>query len=197
MDTTLRPNKAEKEFLTLAYNRFYDLFEEIISDSFWGKDKYYRFSKIKDVFAIYVELLNYEPIKWIIDWMKKGGRPPVEGEIGSDLFKFIRNIILHFPYFDSWDSVWVSKSIVNWSKKDQSIDKFFEKYAGQKEIKYRFWENDKKRMTYLIIKFPPKYDEIVKIFLKDIISEKDGVKFSIILMKRILDTQVEEIKEKK
>jgi hypothetical protein len=32
-------------------------------------------------------------------------------------------------------------------------------------------------------------------FLKDILSEKEGVKFSFILMKQILDTQVEEIKD--
>ena len=71
------------------------------------------------------------------------------------------------------------------------------KYVGQKEVKYRFWESDKKRMTYLIIKFPIRYNKTEKVFLKDIVSEKDGVKFSIILMRGILNTQVEEIKEKK
>ena len=50
MATTLNPNRAEKEFLTLAYNRFYDIFEEIIADLFWEKDEWYRFSKIKEVF---------------------------------------------------------------------------------------------------------------------------------------------------
>ncbi len=193
---TLRPNETEKEFLNLAYNRFYDVFEEIVTDDFWKRDATYRFCKIKDVFAVYSELLNYDPIKWVIDWMKEGGRPPMEGKIASDLFKFIRNVILHFPYFESWDSVWISKSLLNWNKKGQSIDKFLGKYKGQKEIKYRFWESDKKRMTYLAIKFPDQYNETNKIFLKSIVSEKEGVKFSIILMKKILDTQVEEIKEK-
>ena len=31
----LRPNNAEKEFLTLVYNRFFDIYEEIISDLFF------------------------------------------------------------------------------------------------------------------------------------------------------------------
>ncbi len=53
----LRPNDAEKEFLILAYNRFYDLFEEIDSDSFWEKDGGYRLCKIKDVFLVYAEIL--------------------------------------------------------------------------------------------------------------------------------------------
>ncbi|MDP3948518.1 MAG: hypothetical protein Q8Q17_01060 [bacterium] len=197
MQKLLKPTKAEKEFLTLAYNRFYDIFEEIIADSFWGKDEWHRFSQIKDIFSVYAELLNYEPIKLVVDWMKKGGRPPMEGEIGSDLFKFIRNMILHFPFFDSWNSVWISRSIINWNKTDQSIDKFLKKYTNHKEVKYRFWESDKKKMTYLSIKFPTQYSKTSKIFLKDIISEKDGIKFSIILMKKILDTQVEKINQKK
>ena len=62
----IRPNNAEKEFLILAYNRFYDLVDEIMDDSFWEKDAKYRFSRIKDIFCVYSELLNYEPIKWVI-----------------------------------------------------------------------------------------------------------------------------------
>ncbi|HUU16975.1 MAG TPA: hypothetical protein VMW72_07495 [Sedimentisphaerales bacterium] len=123
MENELRPNKAELEFLTLAYNRFYDIFEEIMDDSFWEKDSWYRFSKSKEGFAVYSELLNYEPIKWIIEHIKKV-RPPLEAEIGSELFKVIRNIINHFPFFNIWDDVWISKSIVNWNKEGQSIDRY-------------------------------------------------------------------------
>ena len=47
MENELRPSKAELEFLTLSYNRFYDIFEEIMNDSFWEKDAWYRFSKTK------------------------------------------------------------------------------------------------------------------------------------------------------
>jgi len=193
MKKELRPNKSELAFLTLSYNRFYDIFEEAINDSFWEKDEWYRFSKVKDVFAVYSELLNYEPIKWIIENIKES-RPPMEAEIGSELFRFIRNIITHFPFFDSWNDVWVNKSIINWYKKEQSIDKFIKKYLGREPVKYRFWEKDKKKMTYLSINFPKEYENDTKIFLKDILSEKDGIKFSFILMKQILDTQVEEVK---
>ena len=189
-----RPNKTETIFLTLAYNRFYDIFDEIFSDSFWQKDKFYRFCKIRDGFSIYSELLNYEPIKWVIDWMKKGGRPQMEGEISESLFKFIRNTLLHFPFFDNWNDVWLSKNIVNWTQEKQSIDKFLEKYKGHNSIKYRIWEEKIKKMTYLFIRFPKEYKGDDRIYLKDIVSEKDGVKFSYILMKKILSTQIEEIK---
>ncbi|NJM90280.1 MAG: hypothetical protein HC847_27215 [Hydrococcus sp. RU_2_2] len=193
MSNSQRPTTSEIEFLTLAYNRFYDLFAEVMDDSFWGKGDWERFSKIKQAYSIYAELLNYEPIKWVIEQLKTA-RPPMESEIGSELFKFVRNVVSHFPFFTKWDDVWINKALVNWYKEGLTIDKFLKKYEGRPEVKYRFWEAEKKRMTYLTISFPQKYSDDTKVFLKEIISEKEGVKFSFILMKQIMDTQVEEIK---
>ncbi|MDD5360777.1 MAG: hypothetical protein PHN88_01490 [Ignavibacteria bacterium] len=187
------PNKSEIQFLTLAYNRFYDLYEEVMDDDFWGKDEWERFSKIQQAFSIYAELLNYEPLKWVIEKLKTV-RPPMESEIGSELFKFIRNVVVHFPLFKSWDDVYVNKSLINWYKDGQTINKFLRKYVGHKVIKYRYWEPAKKEMTYLTISFPKEYLNDSNVFLKDIITEKEGVKFSFILMRRIMNTQVEEIK---
>jgi len=189
MNTDLRPNKSELEFLTLAYNRFYDIFGEVMQDIFWQKDEWYRFSKVKDGFAIYSELLNYEPIKWVIEDLKRS-RPPMEAEIATELFKFIRNVLLHFPFFDAWDKVWITDSLINWCSEGRSVDKFLKAYAGKQTVKYRFWEDDKKTMTYLSINFPINYPGSTKILLKDILSEKDGVKFSYILMKKVIDSQV-------
>ncbi len=186
-------NKPELQFLALAYNRFYDLYEEVMDDNFWSKNDWERFSKIKQAFSIYAELLNYEPIKWVIEKIKTA-RPPTESEIGSELFKFVRNLVAHFPFFKSWDEVWINRSLVNWYKDGQTIDKFLKKYEGHNEVKYRFWESSKKKMTYLSICFPTEYLKDVKIYLKDIITEQEGVKFSFILMRQIMDTQVEEIR---
>ena len=119
----------------------------------------------------------------------------MESEIGSELFKFVRNVVSHFPFFTKWDDVWISKQIVNWYKDGQTIDKFIKKYLGKTEVKYRFWEADKKLMTYLSISFPKDYSDESKIYLKDIITEKEGVKFSFILMRQIINTQVESVKE--
>ena len=54
-------------------------------------------------------------------------------------------------------------------------------------------ESEKKKMTYLSINFPKKYDNKTKIYLREMLSEKEGIKFSFILMKKIIDTQVERI----
>lgn len=190
MEKNLRPNSAEKEFLNIAYNRFFDIFEEVMDDSFWRKRDQYRLSRIKDGFEVYAELLNYEPIKWVIEQMKRA-RPPMEAEISSELFKFIRNVISHFPFFDQWNDIWIKKSIINWNKDGQSIDRFLLKYSGKTEVKYRFFEKEKRKMTYLSINFPQKYSKNQKIYLKDILSEKDGLKFSFILMRNVLSTQIE------
>lgn len=189
-----RPNKAEELFLNLGYNRFYDLYDEVMNDNFWDKEPWYRFSKVANGFAIYSELLTYEPFRHVLKAIKKQ-RPPMESEIGGPLFKFVRNVLAHFPLFEKWDEVWISKELVNWQKDGQTIDRFLKKYSGYKEVKYRFWEENKKQMTYMSIKFPEIYEDN-KIYLQDIISEKDGVKFSFIMMRQILNTQVETINEK-
>ena len=194
MQNQLRPNQTEIQFLTLAYNRFFDIFAEVMDDSFWDKDAWYRFSKVKDGFGVYSELLNYEPLRWVLDNMKISS-PPMEAEIARELFKFIRNIITHFPFFDSWEDVWVNKSLVNWLGEGRFIDRFIRKYVGKEHVKYRFWEEQTKKMTYLSIHFPEHYTDDARIYLKDILSEKEGVKFSFILMKQVLNTQVESVKE--
>lgn len=51
-------------------------------------------------------------------------------------------------------------------------------------------------MTYIAISFPKGYTQGEKIFLKNMLPEKDGVKFSSIFMWDILKIQVEEINEK-
>ena len=193
MNSIIKPNQSELNFLNLAYNRFYDLEEEILGDNFWTLELKYRFSRIKEIFAVYTELLNYKPIEWVIAEIKEK-RPPMESEIASKLFKFIRNLILHFPFFDSWDDVWFNKELINWKGKQESIHNFLSKYHSSGEVKYRFWENDKKLMTYLAINFPFGYPNNEKIYLKNIMSEKEGVKFAIIMMKQVLDTQVESVK---
>ncbi len=189
----LTPNEKEVEVLTLFYNRFYDLFDEIVNDSFFNKEANIRFFKLREAFSIYKELLNYEPIKAYIEWMKKGGRPPLEGIIADDLFSFIRNLLLHFPIFNTWDEVYINKNLATWSKLGQ-IDKFLKKCInikidGKSEIKYRIWEKDKNEIKYFSVNFPEEFKDN-NIYLKDIITEKAGMKFCIALMREILDKQV-------
>ncbi|WP_428737434.1 hypothetical protein [Sulfurimonas sp.] len=188
----LRPNKKEKIALTLFYNRFYDLYDELSHQDFFKNEPSYRFYKIREIFSVYKELLGYEPIKYHIQLIKNT-RPPLEGVIVSELFGFVRNLLLHFPVFDNWEDVYISKDLATWNKAG-TIHKFLLKSSQIKiddkgTIHYRIWEKSKKLMTDISINFPEKYDDS-QIFLKDIISEKEGIKLCISFMKQILDTQV-------
>lgn len=191
-------SEKEIEVLTLFYNRFYELYEEITNENFIEENAQIRLFKLREAFSIYKELLSYEPIKSYIDWMKHGGRPPLEGVIADGLFSFIRNLLLHFPVFKTWDEVYINKNLATWSKIGQ-IDKFLDKCPkikidGTGILHYRIWEVKKKKMTYFTINFPEKYGE-ENIFLKDIISENVGMKFCMALMREVLDTQVKNAEE--
>ncbi len=189
----IKPNENEKTVLNLFYNRFYDLYDELSGDNFFDHEPGYRLLKIRETFSVYKEVLGYEPIKEYLAYIKNGGRPPLDGFIADDLFSFVRNVLLHFPIFDTWDEVYISKILATWNK-EGTIHKFLLKSTKIKidnkgTIKYRIWQNSKKQMSYISINLPERYDEN-KIFLKEIVSEKDGIKFCISFMKKILDTQV-------
>ena len=195
-----KPSDKEKVALSLFYNKFYHLFNEIIDDSFTKNDPSTRFSKLKEAFLIYKELTSYDPIKEYLKWMKLGGRPPIEGMIADDLFAFIRNLLLHFPIFDTWDDVYVNEDLATWSKHGQ-IDRFLKrctkiKIDGMNSVKYRIWEVDKKKMTYFSVNFPDSYGRY-NIYLKNIITEEVGMKFCMQLMKNVLDIQLENPSEEK
>ena len=188
----MMPSRKERKFLTLSYNYFIDIYEEVFTEEFWRTDEYYRFCRIREAFSNYVELLNYDPLKEVIEKYKYQ-RPPMEAEIGSEVFRFFRNVIIHNPFFKSWDEVWVDKDTANWHREGKSIDKFLRKYHRHKPVKYRIWDPITLKMTYLSINFPTKYTSSHKIFVKDILNERSGVIFSLVLMIEILFTQVESI----
>ncbi len=186
-------SKAEELFLNLSYNKFFDVLSEVYSDDFWKRDPYYRLNKISQAFSIYSEIINHDPFEGVFKWLEQH-RPPMESKISGLLFKFIRNILVHFPFFDNWDEIWVSQELVNWKKPNQSIDKFLKEFAGKPKVQYRFKEKSKQGFTYVTITFPVKYDN-ERIYLKDIICEEEGAKFSLVMMLRVLNTQIESIKE--
>lgn len=184
----------------MFYNRFYDLYDEIINDKFNQLSSGLRFFKLREAFAVYKEIINYRPIKNYLKWAKQGGRPPLQGIIADDLFTFIRNLLQHFPLFNSWNEVYINKNLANWSQKGQ-IDKFLNnctkiKIDGCGTLNYRMWEIDKKKMTYFTINFPQAYNTN-NIYLKDILQEEVGMKFCMQLMKDVIDTQVENSTESK
>ena len=192
-ESILSKDSSEYEFLNLATNRFLDLFSEINNSTFMNLSPEIRLYKIKDFFSIYTELLLYEPIKEHLKFVEKA-RPSMEAVISKEVVKFIRNIMAHFPLFTTWDEIYVSKKLINWINEDKSIDRFLKKYQGHERVLYRFKERDTGEWRYPEIKFPKKYDE-GKIYLKDMVSERDGVLLCAILMFEVVSSQIIDIKE--
>lgn len=189
-----KPSLQEIAFLNRAYKYFLDIFDEIKKKNYWEKDPYYRLSRIRDAFLVYSEILEYEPIGWFLEALKKM-RPPMEAELSKEYILFIRNVLVHFPFFQSWDEVKFTREMINWSKPGKSIDKFISRFAGHKEVKYRMWNPKHKTMTYISINFPKIYNGNTEISLKGFMSEKEGMLFVMSLMYQVLMSQVESIKD--
>ena len=110
------------------------------------------------------------------------------------MFSFIRNLLLHFPIFNNWNDVYISKNLATWNKAG-TIHRFLEKSSKIKiddkgTIHYRIWEKSKKLMTDISISFPEEYGDNNSIFLKDLVSEQEGIKLCLSFMKQILDSQI-------
>ena len=189
-----KPTSQEVLFLEKSYNSFLDIYDEVNQDSFWNEHSYYRLSKVRDAILIYSEIIEYKPVESFLEALKIL-RPPMEAELSKEYLLFIRNIFVHFPFFQSWDEIKFSKKLINWSKPGRSIDKFLIQFVGHIEIKYRIWSPKGKSMTYVSINFPNTYDEHTEIFLREFMPEKEGVLFVFSLMHRLLMSQVESINE--
>ena len=198
---TARPTKKEQKALSLFLEKFYDLYDEIVSDSFMKNKSNYRFQKVANLFAIYKELLGYELVKDYLKWIKDGGRPIFDGIISDGLFSCIRNIFAHFPVFTYWNEVYIDKDLATWNK-NSSIDQFLRncdrvKVDGKPLVKYRIWQYETRKMTYFEVNLDNKYKQGEKVFLRDIIPEDAGVKFCAEMMKRVVDIAIENPPESK
>lgn len=189
----LSKESKEYEFLCLAVNRFLDLYKEINNSTFMNLTPETRLYKIKDIFSVYAELLSYPSIRDYVDFIEKT-RPSMESVISGEFIKFIRNVLVHFPFFTTWDEIYISKQLVNWANERLSIDKFLNKYQGHEDVKYRFMEANSRKWRYPTIKFPPVYNED-RIFLKDIVNEKDGILLCVVLMFNVVSSQIVKLKE--
>jgi hypothetical protein len=186
----IHPTSEELRLLKIGYSRFLDLYTEIIDDEFLKKHAGYRLRGIKDICTVYTELLKYPPLADVFVTETRQNY----SLIGKEFILFLRNVLLHFPYFEKWSEIGFDQSLITTFERTGSIDKFLSKnHPGN--LKYRFWNADVKKMTYVQVHLDTKYNEGEFVKLADIISERDGIKFLCIFMKDILMTQVEYVEK--
>jgi hypothetical protein len=182
-------NDNERLFLEIAFKRLKNIREEICfkKSSFWQKDSYNRFARIKEAFVLFTEISSHKSMKLFPNLYDEVFLFPF---LTNEVFRFVRNVISHFPLFDSWDDVWISKSLINWNKAGRSIDKFLTNNVGKETLGYAYKEENEDKSvfpTLVDFNFPKLYDENSKIYLKDLISEKNGIIFSIRVMVFIIE----------
>lgn len=188
-DKYIKPNKKELSFLNLAYNKFYDLHDKLTKkENILNSQE--RFLILKNIFQIYNECLQYEPIRYYLKFLEKN-RP--SGDIESlKYFQIIRHILIHFPFFEKWNDVYITHDLITWTGKKSKIDSFLLDNEGKEPFKWRIWDPLNKKMKYgYVINFPKDYSKNSKIYLKDLIDENYGIEISLIMIKGVLESQVE------
>lgn len=184
----VEPNKSEELFLNLAYKRFHILYDEIMNDQFWKKGDEYRFCKLTNIFSVYAKLSSYMPIGLLLEGEKLRGRSE-ETRVAGVMFRFLRCVLSKLPLFATWNEVWVSKTLLNWNSECSAIDGLLERLSGHKDVMYQYWDPGKKCLSGISMSFPKGYDEN-RIYLKELLSERDGVIFSVTMMWQILNNQL-------
>lgn len=137
-----------------------------------------KFEVIKQLSSLVSELLDKEGIKnKLIELADTSTVNGEDNEIKIDTFDLIRNILIHFPIFETWDEICISKKLLKWNTdKSGQIIKYFEKNCN-KTFKYRIFlnENDEWVERHTITVTIPELNENNTIYLKDILSLDNAI----------------------
>lgn len=192
--TIIKPTREEAVVLEQFFKGFLVRYREIRDPGFYKRSAEVRLLILKELFSIYNELYLYEPIRSYIDTLDTR-RPASEKFIALDCFRFIRNIFIHYPFFRTWDEIYMTKSLASWSKniKNNAIDKFLKKCTELDELdrnpKFRVWDSKGKVFHFYEFAFPNKYDER-KIYLREIVEERAGIEFCTLMMLKVLAVKI-------
>lgn len=137
-----------------------------------------KFEVIKQLASLVSELLDKDGIKKkLIEFANTSTVNGEDNEIKIETFDLIRNILIHFPIFESWDEICISKKLLKWNTdKNGQIIKYFEKNYN-KSFKYRIFlnENDEWIERHTITVTIPELNDDNTIYLKDILSLDNAI----------------------
>lgn len=141
-------------------------------------DKIKKFELIKKLASLVSELLEVDGMKEnLIELANASAINGENNEIKIATFDLIRNILIHFPIYNSWDEICISKKLLKWNKpRNSHILKYFENNRN-KSFTYRIFLNENNNWVerHTITVNIPKLDENNEIYLKDILSLDDAI----------------------
>ena len=182
-DLLARLNEHQVVFLKLAIERVHHIDDLINEDKLNDEEKLLY---LKELYSIFSEIYNIETIEWIHQ---------INSESILTIFrmaKLIRNILAHFPLFKTWDEIWISEDMANnmdikkksWIAKTLKINK-------TKKFDLKLYRVDgsilKVNLKYINYESPTE-----AIYLKDMVTFKDGSTAIINLMYNVLVNRLDE-----
>jgi hypothetical protein len=157
------PKQNQIHFLNLAFSRYHKVIDELDV----SKSEKENFLLIKEVLSIYTELERYWPVHQTLK-----AAPENFQQIAS-LFKVIRNLVLHFPFFDSWSDIQFNKELIlAMDPSNASIDRYFKKTD---HIEFFFKLGHENMLEEGKILAPMGYNENKMVYMRDILSLESAI----------------------
>jgi len=149
-------NKMQNVILPMTYNQ---------------KD---MFETIKELSLLVSELLTDKKTKGeYIKRLKNSAYNSQDLEIKLETFTMFRNLLVHFPFFEKWEDVYITESLLLWNKNKSTILNYFEKHKS-KEIDYKIFMRQYGEWTQVHeVKFLVPIISNNKTFLSEFISIED------------------------
>jgi hypothetical protein len=183
---------TKNDIILIYAKRIRELMEEVLVEclqevvyGFTSEDENNeRFSILKELSLLTTELLNDKDIEQkILDLANDSSVNGEDNETKLKIFKVLRNIIAHLPFFESYDDIVLSRNILTWNcPGNSSILRFFDNNDGKEiisKIYYKF--NDEPYTEIKEIKIIIKKIDQDEIKLNSIISLNDAIwMFSIV-----------------
>ena len=171
------PKKEQIAFLNLSYSRYFQLIERFKG----ALNDHQKFLTLKELISLFNEVDSYKPLK---DTLKSAPTGSFLKKFGL-LFKALRNLLLHFPFYDNWNDVVFNREIVLCMEPtNSSIDKYF-KGPDHMQFFFRFGEPDGEKVEGRILE-PVGYLEGKDIRLENIISLDDATSLLVGFMRLIM-----------
>ena len=141
-------------------------------------DDIHEFEIVKRTSSLITELLSNKETKQI--FIEKSNESTVNGEnndVKIEFFEAIRNILIHFPFFKSWNEVFICKEMLKWNReKDGEIIKFFNKNKN-KNIKYTIFtkQDGQWKEKHIVNVYIPELPDSERLYIKDVICLEDVI----------------------
>lgn len=134
-------------------------------------DEKQRLNYIKNLSSLIDELLSNSEVKNRFENLIKN-MDNYKAKI--DTFGMIRNVVIHFPFFESWNEIYINENLLTWNRSYSSVKQYFVNYEN-KEMEYRVYKKyyGEWKETHTVKFIVPSIENDV--FLNEIISEEDVI----------------------